>query len=106
MQAKTKYALSGTAAGLVNGLFGGGGGMVLVPLLNGWCGLEGKQAFATCVAAILPLSAVSAAVYLLRQPCHTSSADWWAVWWADSCSAGSASHGCGDCSPPFCCTAA
>ena len=36
MQAKTKYALSGTAAGLVNGLFGGGGGMVLVPLLNGW----------------------------------------------------------------------
>ena len=67
MRAKTKYALSGTAAGLVNGLFGGGGGMVLVPLLNGWCGLEGKQAFATCVAAILPLSAVSAAVYLLRQ---------------------------------------
>ena len=49
MQAKTKYALSGTAAGLVNGLFGGGGGMVLVPLLNGWCGLAGKQAFATCV---------------------------------------------------------
>ena len=63
MQAKTKYALSGTAAGLVNGLFGGGGGMVLVPLLNGWCGLAGKQAFATCVAAILPLSAVSAAVF-------------------------------------------
>ena len=52
MQAKTKYALSGTAAGLVNGLFGGGGGMVLVPLLNGWCGLEGKQAFATCAAAL------------------------------------------------------
>lgn len=112
MQAKTKYALSGTAAGLVNGLFGGGGGMVLVPLLNGWCGLAGKQAFATCVAAILPLSAVSAAVYLLRQAltgpprCHTSSADWQAGWWADGCSTGSASHGCGDCSPPFCCTAA
>ena len=108
MQAKTKYALSGTAAGLVNGLFGGGGGMVLVPLLNGWCGLAGKQAFATCVAAILPLSAVSAAVYLLRQPfdCRISSAGWQAGWWADSCSAGSASHGCGDCSPPFCCTAA
>lgn len=74
MQAKTKYALSGTAAGLVNGLFGGGGGMVLVPLLNGWCGLAGKQTFATCVAAILPLSAVSAAVYLLRQPFDWSAA--------------------------------
>ena len=45
MQAKTKYALSGTAAGLVNGLFGGGGGMVLVPLLNGWCGLVGGRLF-------------------------------------------------------------
>ena len=68
MQAKTKYALSGTAAGLVNGLFGGGGGMVLVPLLNGWCGLADKQAFATCVAVILPFCVVSAAVYLLRTP--------------------------------------
>ena len=67
MQAKTKYALSGTAAGLVNGLFGGGGGMVLVPLLNGWCALAGKQAFATCVAVILPLCVVSAAVYVLRR---------------------------------------
>ena len=103
MQAKTKYALSGTAAGLVNGLFGGGGGMVLVPLLNGWCGLAGKQAFATCVAAILPRGAVGAAVCLR---CHTSSADWWAGWWADGCAAGAASHGGGDCSPPFCCTAA
>lgn len=42
MQAKTKYALSGTAAGLVNGLFGGGGGMVLVPLLNRLVRSEGQ----------------------------------------------------------------
>ena len=41
--------------------------LVLVPLLSGWCGMEGKRSFATCVAVILPLSAVSAAVYLLRQ---------------------------------------
>ena len=68
MRDTTKYALSGAAAGAVNGLFGGGGGMVLLPLLSGWCGVEGKRAFATCVAAILPLCAVSAAVYLLRQP--------------------------------------
>ena len=68
MQAKTKYALSGTAAGLVNGLFGGGGGMVLVPLLTRWCRVEEKTAFATCVAVILPFCVVSAAVYLLRTP--------------------------------------
>ncbi len=54
MQAKAKYAVSGALAGAVNGLFGGGGGMVLVPLLSGWCGMEGKRSFATCVAVILP----------------------------------------------------
>ena len=74
MRDTTKYALSGAAAGAVNGLFGGGGGMVLLPLLSGWCGVEGKRAFATCVAAILPLCAVSAAVYLLRQPIDLSGA--------------------------------
>ena len=68
MRMPVKYAVASILAGAANGCFGGGGGMVLVPLLNGWCGLAGKQAFATCVAAILPLSAVSAAVYLLRQP--------------------------------------
>ena len=92
MQAKTKYALSGTAAGLVNGLFGGGGGMVLVPLLNGW---PSARQYTCCGS---PSTG--------PPRCHTSSADWWAVWWADGCSAASASHGCGDCSPPFCCTAA
>ena len=40
--------------------------MVLVPLLAGWCGLGERKAFATSVAVILPLCALSAAVYLLR----------------------------------------
>ena len=66
MKSSVKYAVSGALAGAVNGLFGGGGGMVLVPLLDGWCKVEGKKAFATCVAAILPLCAVSGAVYLFR----------------------------------------
>ena len=63
MQAKTKYALSGTAAGLVNGLFGGGGGTVLAPLLSGWCGMEQKAVFAGCVGVIFPLCILSAALY-------------------------------------------
>ena len=59
------FPTAGAAAGLVNGLFGGGGGMVLLPaLLRG--GVESKKAFATCVALILPLCLVSAAVMLLR----------------------------------------
>lgn len=59
-------ALAGGAAGLVNGFFGGGGGMVLVPLLAGWCGLGQRKAFATSVAIILPLCGLSAIIYLFR----------------------------------------
>ena len=66
MAGKWKLRLSGAAAGLVNGLFGGGGGMALVPLLSRWCGVEEKKAFATCVAVIFPLCALSAAIFLLR----------------------------------------
>lgn len=48
-------------AGLVNGIFGGGGGMVLLPGLR-YCGVEEKTAFATCVAVIWPMCAVSSVV--------------------------------------------
>lgn len=68
MTDRIKYALSGAAAGAVNGLFGGGGGMVLAPALTGWCHMEQKRALATCVAAILPLCLLSAAISLWRQP--------------------------------------
>ena len=68
MRTSVKYAVAGTLAGAANGLFGGGGGMVLLPLLTRWCHVEEKKAFATCVAVILPFCVVSAAVYLLRTP--------------------------------------
>lgn len=64
--ARLKYALSGGAAGLANGFFGGGGGMILVPMLTRWCGLEQRRAFATSVAVILPLCALSSVIYLIR----------------------------------------
>lgn len=64
---KIRCALSGAAAGLVNGLLGAGGGMVLVPLLIGWCGLEDKKAFATAISIILPLSLVSLAVFAMKE---------------------------------------
>ena len=66
MERKAKLRLSGAAAGLVNGCFGGGGGMVMAPLLNRWCGLEQKRALATCVGVILPFCVLSAAIYVLR----------------------------------------
>ncbi len=59
-------AVAGGLAGLVNGFFGGGGGMVLVPLLVSRCKLDQRKAFATSVAIILPLCALSALIYWLR----------------------------------------
>ena len=63
---KFRAAVAGGAAGLANGFFGGGGGMLLVPLLTRWCGLEQRRAFATSIAIILPLCALSSAVYWFR----------------------------------------
>ena len=48
--------------------------MLLVPLLSRRAGLPEKKAFATCVCVILPLSLVSAGVYLLRVPVDLSAA--------------------------------
>jgi len=62
---KWMYRISGMAAGLASGLFGGGGGMVLVPLLQKWCHLEPKRAFASCVAVILPFCVLSASISLV-----------------------------------------
>lgn len=61
-----RAAFAGACAGLVNGLFGGGGGMVLIPLLIHGTGLEEKRAFATSVSVILPICVVSALVYRFR----------------------------------------
>ena len=64
MTGRSKNRIAGTAGGLINGLFGGGGGMVLLPLLTKWSRLEARSAFATCVAVIFPMCFVSAAVYV------------------------------------------
>ena len=61
-----KYVVSGSLAGLANGLFGSGGGMFLVPLFCRWVRLEDKKAFASSLAVIMPLSVISAIVYLIK----------------------------------------
>lgn len=60
--------LSGALAGAVNGLFGTGGGILLVPLLLRAHKLPTQKAFATSLAIILPLSAVTLFVYLRQTP--------------------------------------
>ena len=59
--------LAGALTGMVNGLFGAGGGLVLVPLLIRGAKMEPQKALPTCVAIILPMSAISAWQYLARE---------------------------------------
>ena len=66
MRQTGKFTVSGALAGLCNGLFGAGGGLFLVPLFTRWAGMDQRRAFATSVAVVLPLSLVSAGVYLCR----------------------------------------
>lgn len=54
--------LAGTLAGMVNGLFGAGGGMVLVPLLTMLTPLKEDAVFPASVSIILPICLVSLAV--------------------------------------------
>jgi len=65
-RSKLRYLLAGAAAGAANGFFGGGGGSVLVPMLTRVCGLDQRRAFATSVAVILPLCALSVVIYFMR----------------------------------------
>ncbi len=60
---KRKARIAGALTGIVNGFFGGGGGMVCVPLLTGALGLAPKQAHATAIFFILPLSVISGICY-------------------------------------------
>lgn len=58
----------GGAVGAANSVFGGGGGMLAVPLLSK-TGLSGKEAHATAILAILPVSALSFLLYAARGYC-------------------------------------
>lgn len=55
--------LAGGVSGVANGLFGGGGGMVFVPLVSREKSMEPRQLYATCVGVIYPICLVSAGVY-------------------------------------------
>lgn len=53
---------AGVCAGAVNGLFGAGGGMVLVPLLTWLTKFDDKEVFPASVSIILPICLVSLAL--------------------------------------------
>jgi uncharacterized protein len=72
--AASTYAAIGLTAGVVSGLLGIGGGLVMVPLLSGWCRMPLKRALGTSLltipALVIPGTVVHAAL---------GHIDWWAA---------------------------
>ena len=69
MQKKIKnnllYGSLGFAIGLVNGILGAGGGMIAVPLLKK-AGLTQKESHVNAIGIILPITIVTASIYLYK----------------------------------------
>ncbi|MGI6228595.1 MAG: sulfite exporter TauE/SafE family protein [Christensenellales bacterium] len=63
---------AGLVIGFINGYLGAGGGMLVVPVLTFVSGLAEKNAHATAIAIIFPMSVASAIVYVLKGALDTS----------------------------------
>jgi uncharacterized membrane protein YfcA len=65
-----RIAFIGTAAGFFSGLFGVGGGTVMVPLLILWLGYREREATGTSLMAIILIAAVGAGLQALYGNVH------------------------------------
>ncbi|MCL2053241.1 MAG: sulfite exporter TauE/SafE family protein [Oscillospiraceae bacterium] len=70
---KLYYSILGMSAGLANGLFGSGGGIIAVPMLQK-ADLPAKKSHASSLALTLPLSIVSAVFYAYKDSLNFSHA--------------------------------
>lgn len=59
------FIVCGTAIGLVNGFLGGGGGVLCFLALLWLLKLETKEAHATALLVILPITVISALIYIV-----------------------------------------
>jgi uncharacterized membrane protein YfcA len=74
LERSLKLMAIGTAAGLFSGLFGVGGGSVIVPLLMLWLGYDERAATATSLAAIVFIASFAAATQGLYGNVHVLDA--------------------------------
>lgn len=70
---KIKLIAGGFLVGVINSLFGAGGGMIAVPLLTSH-GLSQKEAQATAVSVILPLTVITTIIYFIQGNLNISEA--------------------------------
>jgi uncharacterized membrane protein YfcA len=62
-----KILLIGFVTGLCNGIFGSGGGTILVPAMVLLLGVKENKSHATAIAVILPLSLISSYFYVANK---------------------------------------
>lgn len=62
-----KNRIIGFISGIISGLFGAGGGMILVPAFSFLNKMEEKEARATSIFCILPLVITSCIIYMKNQ---------------------------------------
>ena len=60
------FIIIGVAIGFINGFFGGGGGMIAVPMLSTFAKFSTQKAHANAILVILPITVISAIVYLFQ----------------------------------------
>ena len=63
---KVKLIFIGIITGFINGIFGSGGGIIVVPALIFLLQVEEHKAHATAIAIILPLSIISTIIYFIN----------------------------------------
>lgn len=61
-----KNSLIGIFTGFVNGIFGSGGGTLLVPILNNIVDVEEHKSHATALAIIIFLTSASSVIYISK----------------------------------------
>ena len=61
-----KNSLIGIFTGFVNGIFGSGGGTLLVPILNNIIKIEEHKSHATALSIIIFLTSASSVIYVSR----------------------------------------
>lgn len=66
-----KSGIIGIVSGFINGLFGSGGGTLVVPAMEKILNVRAHRAHATAIAVILPLSVISSFIYI-----KDTSVDW------------------------------
>ncbi len=68
LRTSTKRILAGILAGTLNGLFGAGGGMALVPMLTKLTDMTDDEIFPSSISIILPICCISLLISAFQRP--------------------------------------